>query len=361
MKAPLEWVRQIASEVPQLNEIPLFGNAPPFDWHSLSSALSKIFAVSQLEIRAGKGSQHEGAAIKKGLGANALTFPIHIAPLGTVFWMLSHEDMVQLATRMLQPEEEAVSSEILQEGFVRYLALEALHKVQEMAPFKKLTLQMSEEEFSFEKAFCVDIEIEINRKSCWGRLVIPTEFRTAWVSHFSESPREYVSSDLAKKTEVVVGIKTGSVILSQDEWAGVQAGDFILLDQGSYDPTQEEGIAMLMLHSTPLFNVKIKKDAVELSDYALYYDDTMGVEKDSEETTSVDPLPLRELPIYITVEMARIKMSLDYLMHLNPGHTLELPINPEGGVSLMLRGKKAGRAEIVHLGEKLALRLLEIG
>jgi flagellar motor switch/type III secretory pathway protein FliN len=53
-------------------------------------------------------------------------------------------------------------------------------------------------------------------------------------------------------------------------------------------------------------------------------------------------------------------MTLDQLMNLTPGNTLEIPIHPDQGVSLTVNGQKVGRAELVYLGEQLGLRILEI-
>ena len=69
---------------------------------------------------------------------------------------------------------------------------------------------------------------------------------------------------------------------------------------------------------------------------------------------------IKELPLYVTVEIARMKMSLGSLMSLAPGNTLELPVHPDNAVSLTVNGKTVGRAELVHLGERLGVRILEI-
>ena len=74
-----------------------------------------------------------------------------------------------------------------------------------------------------------------------------------------------------------------------------------------------------------------------------------------------EAIALKELPIYVTVELARLKISLDKLMHLNPGNMLELPIHPNQSVTLTINGQKVGRAELVYLGETLGLRILELG
>ncbi len=368
--APLAWVRRVVSEVPELNVIPLFGHAPFFDWHHLSSTLAARFGIPQLSIHSKEQKMREGAEIRKGLGTNLLTLPISISPLGSAYWIMSREDMTKLTSWAMKPASKAraLSSEILQEGFYRYLTLEALECIQGMEPFQPFSFQLSEEESSVDRAFCIDIEIQFEAKSCWGRLVIPDDLRTAWIQHYSQMPSQYIPAEIARQTQLVVGVKTGSVLLHQDDWDQIKVGDFVLLDEGSYDPNKGTGIALLMLQSTPIFNVKIKQNKIELVDYAFYYEENME-QKGQTPSQRVEKLPahegevvaLKELPLYVTVEIARLKITLDQLMHLSPGNVLEIPVRPEQGVSLTVNGQTVGRAELVHLGENLGLRILEIG
>jgi flagellar motor switch protein FliN/FliY len=367
--APLAWVRRIASEFPEFNTIPLFGNSPPFNWDHFSSLILSRFGLPKVTIRPRDQQWREGSNLKKGLGSHIHVLPISIAPLGTAYWVMSQEDVVKLVTWMMKPtsKNRTSLSEILQEGFYRYLAVEALDAIQGMDPLRELTLQLTEEEYSSDKAFCVDVEIDLDQKSCWGRLVLPAELRSAWIQHFSQLPSEYFPAEIARQTELYVGVKTGSVILHQDEWKKIKKGDFVLLDQGSYDAHKGTGICLLMLNTTPVFNAKIKNNKVELVDYAFYYEDNM-VQKGEVPPDNIQKLPaqegevvaLKELPLYVTVEIARIKMTLDQLMSLTPGNTLEIPVHPDQGVSLTINGQKVGRAELVYLGEQLGLRILEI-
>lgn len=368
--APLAWIRRIAAELPELNTIPLFGNSPPFNWSHFSSLISSRFGIPQITIRAKDQQWREGSELKKGLGSNLHILPVNVAPLGTVYWMMPPEDEVKLASWMMKPTSKirAPLSEILQEGFCRFFVLEALDAMQGIDPFHDLTFQLSEEEGPSDRAFCIDIELHLDQKSCWGRLVIPSEFRAAWIQHFSHLPSEYFPAEIARQTELYIGVKTGSVLLHQDEWQTIKEGDFVLLDQGSYDAHKGTGSCLLMLQSTPIFNAKIKHNKIELIDYAFYYEDNMeqtGENPPAENTAKHaaqegEVVALKELPLYVTVEIARLKMTLDQLMHLTPGNTLELPIHPDQGVSLTINGQKVGRAELVYLGEQLGLRILEI-
>lgn len=378
MNTPLSWIRRIAAEMPELNTIPLFGNSPPFDWSVFSSMMASSFGLPKMAIRPKDQLWRELPTVKKGLKAGSQTLSIHIAPIGNVYWLISNEDLAKLTTYLIRPSQKnrPSLSEIFQEGFYRFIVLQTLDKIQTLEPFTKLTLQISDEEVDFEsmnkergedfdKAFCIDIEIDLEEKGCWGRLVLPQEFRTKWIQHFSHLPTEYFPKQIAEQIPLTLSLKTGSIKLRREEWDEIEVGDFLLLDQGSYDAHKGTGICLMMLGTTPVFNAKIKQGRVEVIDYAFYYEDNM--EKKGEgplQANGASPTgemaSLKEMPLYVTIEIARLKMTLDRLMHLAPGNTLELPVHPDQGVSLIVNGQIVGRAELVYLGEQLGIRILEV-
>ena len=367
MTVSLSWIRRISSELAELNTIPLFGNAPPFDWALFSEKISSHFGV-HVQIRPKEQVWKEAASIKKGLSSTVHTLPISITPIGTIYWMQSAEDRAKLTSLMMRQTNKprAPLSDIFQEGFSRFLALQSLNLISEIPTFSNLTLQISDEKEEIEKSFCIDIEINLDEKSTWGRLVIPQNFRSLWIQHFSHLQTDYFPQEIAKQTFLSLSLKTGSIILRQDEWEKIQVGDFLLLDQGSYDARKGVGVCLLMLNSTPLFNAKIKQGKAELTDYAFYYEDIM--ENQGETPSEEEFMPpvegekvsLKETPIYVTIEIAKLKMTLDKLMHLTPGNMLELPVHPDQGVSLTVNGQTVGRAELLYLGEQLGIRILEI-
>ena len=358
------FLRKVANEVPFLGTIPLFGNAPPFEWDKASQLLSEKFGLGPFEIQPGKQLWLEAVEVHASLGRNALVTELKFLPLSSpLYFGMARADVAKLTSWLLGKKK--FSSEILQEGFYRYLLLESLDTISQVAPLQKLTPELLEESSLPETgAFSVEIEIRFEGKSAWGKLFIPEAFRKEWIAHFSAAPSEYVPSDTARSTELVLGIKTGSVNLRASEWEKLKEGDFLLLDKNSYDARKHQGVALFTLGNTPLFQVKIKHNQIELLDYAFYYEDPMadqlppieGFQAANEEVS-----PLKDLPLHVTVEIGRLRITLDELMHLNPGNVLELPIHPDQGVTLTINGQKVGRAELLHLGETLGIRLLEIG
>ncbi len=75
-----------------------------------------------------------------------------------------------------------------------------------------------------------------------------------------------------------------------------------------------------------------------------------------------EPVALtKHLPITLCVEVARLKMSLDKVLALQPGNILELHVLPEQGVTLTASGKAVARGELVQLGNVLGVKITELG
>lgn len=375
------WVRKIDAGLQQLDRIPLYGNAPRFDFQKISSAIASHFGMTGLTLELGNCAWREPEQQTDGLGSNLLTIAISLAPLGTkATWIMSRQDVAHLTSWLMNGKAKgrSVSSEILQEGFYRYLALNTLDALQSLEPLKDFSLKLDDEgSMQDENAWCADIKLSFEQRSCWGRLVIPSHLLTAWQKHFASLRELFSLTPIGKSLEVPVCVKTGSVLLSAKEWKKIKPGDFVLLDRGSYDPRNKSGIASLTMGGTPLFHVSIKENKIKLLDYALFYEDAMenrepGPEIESETAASEEAgmqnmippqegrsMAIKDLPLFVTVELARMRMTVDNLMKLVPGNFLELPIHPEQSVVLTVNGQKVGRAELVHLGEKLGLRILE--
>jgi flagellar motor switch protein FliN/FliY len=187
---------------------------------------------------------------------------------------------------------------------------------------------------------------------------------------------------MAKSLELPVSLVVGQVALNYATLQTIQPGDFVALDHAGYDPKSHQGTVVMKLGSQPLFQALLKHNKIKLLDADVHTEEKIFMEnlppekeletsssheteKDAakvvqaaEEESSVN---LKEFPLMVTVEIARFSMTLETLMKLEPGNFLELPVHPSQGVNLHVNGKKVGRAELVHLGEALGIRILELG
>lgn len=366
---PIPWIRTIKTELGSENDIPLFGNAPPFDWNGLSQILSHSFEMPGLTVTPKNQKWCSAEELGEGLGPNPIVSAIIITPLSTpLFFATSQADRKKLTAILLgnQEKNHSFSSEVLQEGYYRFLILQALDSIQSLDLFKEMTLQLGEENsLPAEKSFCIDVSLHLGDKKCWSRLIIPGALRKSWIEYFSAFPSEYYPTPLSKKLEVTIGVKAGSISLTQKEWKKVREGDFIKLDQASYAPFTQSGSVMLMLQSKPLFEAKMKQNKIQLTRYAFIQEDPMQESKKPEphalEAAEDEAMAIKDLPLHVSVELSRIKMTLDQLMSLSPGNILELPVLPEENISLIVNGQKVGRGELIYLGEMLGVRILEMG
>lgn len=376
---PLHWVRKVDTALMECDLIPLYGNAPRLDFQRISSAIASHFGTSGLSFELHECAWKEAKTLNEGFGSEPLVLSFHLSPLhGDAFWIMSRQDVATLTSWLMngKPRGRSVSSEILQEGFYRYLALNALEALQGIEPLKDFTIKLSEEaSLPFEASWCANIQIAFEENSCWGRFVASNHFLTSWQRHFSSMRELFSLSSIAGSLEIKASLQTGSCLLSQKEWNSLKPGDFILLDRGGYDPQHRKGAAIFMLGTTPLFQISIQGNKVKLLDYALLYEDTMDhkestaedsanrVQIDADSVVSSDEeisVKAKELPLLMHVELAKLRMTLDQLMKLSPGNFLELPIHPEQSVALTVNGQKVGRGELVYLGEKLGIRILEL-
>ena len=364
MTASLAFARKVEEALRQLDCIPLFGKAPSLDLDHLSQILKEHLKLSRFSLSIAEASWRTPSSLQENLN-HALNLNVTLFPLkGDVIWIMSREDLSRLCAALLGKGRSELHSELLQEGFYLYSILQALAILQEQPPFRDLTLRLSEEEHVHHKknCYCVDLKISLDSGSCFGRLALSSSFLAAWQSHFSSLNNLISFSSLAKTLEIPVSIRVGSVLLSQQEWNSLEKGDLLLLDRGSYDPRHREGVASLSVGATPLFHVSVKENKIKLLEPALFYEEDMDKREATPEAQQEDEarsMAIKELPLFVTVELGRLRMTVEQLVNLVPGNFLELPVHPEQGVILSVNGQKIARGEIVHLGEALGVRISE--
>ncbi len=77
--------------------------------------------------------------------------------------------------------------------------------------------------------------------------------------------------------------------------------------------------------------------------------------------TEKEAQPLtKDLLITLSVEVTRIKMSLDKVLALRPGNILELSSSPEQGVTLTSGGRAVARGELIQLGEVVGIKITHL-
>lgn len=339
---------------------------PHFDWKRYSAELAgRLQSEFAIELREQKWVESD--ELLAGFGANLAIAPILLSPLATpIFWVMSHSDANLFASVLLtgKAKEAPFASEALSEGYYRYLLLEALDLATTFEPINQFTVQLSEEaNLPEERAFCIDTHLIFSNATCWGRLIIPLSAKNSLARYFAQLPYAPVAAHRAREIELNVAIRIGLVQIAIPEWETIKVGDALILDRGSYQP--EDTLATLMLGSIPVFQARVERNRVTILEYAFYNEESMETPEPLNDAT-LEPkseegaVAIQNYPVSIAVELGRLKITLEQLMRLSAGNTLELPIQPHQGVALTVNGRLIGRGEIVAMGEAIAVRVLEI-
>lgn len=399
-QAPLSWIKEIHHTLIDAKAIPLSGNVPDFPWEKLSRTIAALLQTPELTLSARRTTFLKGADILSGLGMGPISIALEATPLGgEVFWVMGKEDVAALTAIALTEahDTKGFSSPKFQEGFYYYLGTQVVQMIDEMNAFGELSIKMAKPALpQQEESLCIDVEIQIPKHKFWGRLVCPASFHQAFKAHFYSELPHPLTSAAARQMDVTIGIELGHTELSVSEWKSISIGDFILLDRCTFDPTTKKGTAALMLEQTPLLRARIKDNSLKIIDYAFYREekphmnpeippdeenqephlepeDFSSAELESEDSANKEHLwspedgtmekliSSKDIPLTLTVEVARMRINLEKLMQLSPGNILELPVRPEHGVDVVIGGKKVAKAELVKLGEMLGIKILQLG
>ncbi len=382
------WVKQIEEAVDEAKLIPLWGEPPAFPWEEFADHLSKTLNLPDLRIELEKSAWKKPEEYLAGLGEEPHLFTFELLPLAEpVFFAISSEDARKLMARCLSEGRgvKGFSHPDFQEGFLHYLWLQALDLCDQLKCFSDLSPKLGKKHPLPKKegGFCLDLALILGRETLRGRILCPSAFHHAFRAHFSQHKPSLADSPLAKETLLSLRLEIGNTSLSQNQWEKVEIGDMVILDRCSFDPDQQKGSIDLVLNKTPLMRGRIKEKSLKILDYAFTNEETMSPPPDEENDVeqpieegsegshlwssnesqggSVETLlSAEEIPLTLTVEIGRLKMSIEKLLQLKPGNLLELGLSPEQGVHLTIEGKRIARGELVKIGELLGVRILEI-
>lgn len=388
---PLFWIKQINDTLDEVKEIPLWGFPPVFPLDAFSQNFASLLNLSDAKITLENTQLRSAEEVASGLGMHLIIISFNLAPLTEpVFWLMGQEDVRKLCTMVLlqQNNSKGFSTPEFQEGFYRFLSLQVAETLDNLKAFGDLSLKMtSDQPIPLQEALCVDVAVHLPKHTLWGRIVCPHAFRRIFKEHFSVSAASLFSSPLTKNVEVPLHVKVGETVLLLSQWEKVKVGDFILLDQCSFDPSTQKGAATLTLNSGPLLHARLKGDSLKIVDYAFYNEDIMSENEsfpdeeempeteaeeneeegdhlwtsEKEENQEEELAAELDIQLSLTVEVARLKINLEKLLQLKPGNILELPVRPEQGVDLVIGGKKMAKAELIKLGDVLGVKILHLG
>ena len=368
------------------DEIPLL-RGEGFDLKAFSESLKKELELENFEITFQNMAWEKTENISQSFGKNPFQLCMSLTPLiGSFYWIVGQNELNEIITGAFLEEKKAKNISLaLKEGFSRYLAIRALNLLQKQTLFKGLNFKIIESaKIQSKNALCIDFKITLNQKVISHRIALTPDFRISWNQHQHSQPSLFFSS-VKKNLQLPLSFILAETTFTASELTKIKLGDFLLLDKIYYDPKTNIDRVKVQLHSIPLFQVKLKKEKMEIIDFAHFEENIMTESQDNpipeasqepekkaasdkvENKTSAKPsskadaVSIKDLPLTLTVELAKMQMELSKMTDLQPGNFLEIPSSVEEGVSLCVNGKKIAKGELIHVGEKLGVRILEIG
>lgn len=398
MTQTLDWIPRIKDALIGLDDIPLAGNLPPFPYDKIALALQNAFEWSQTTLKAQDKRWVAPEEALRGLeGAKVIRFSL--APLeGALYLALKPGDKDKLLQWLVKSPAAKDLSGAFKDGIFAYFLIELMRSVEEAQALPGLSPQLEGESSSIdEPCFAIDVTLSLHKETIAARILLSNFLQKNLKAHTLKQASSLPSPDKLRRLDLLLHLVAGKITLPQKQWHTLRPGDLLVLDHCSYDPAAHKGSVLLTLHGKPLFRGRLKDGSLKLLESPFYYaenasmttddddeDISDNMEDDEEMITDVseemeeeneeeEEMPeessqtdeekfssIRDIPVTLTVEMARLRMTAEQVLALSPGNMLELDQPVESHVHLLANGRRIGKGELVKIGELLGVRITEL-
>jgi len=362
-----DWLRKIDRALLNLNQKPQFGLPHPFPLEDMQQALSRLFKVSQLVLQVQEKGWVMPQELWKGLPQPLLTLTMSMLPLDqNLFFVMGEQDLKGLMAEVLgaDPTAGPFYDQVFAAAFYQYLGLALIQQLEQLGfaqPFSPRLLESPKDlprHLASTPCFVTDVSCVIGGHTFWGRCLVPEPFRDVWKQHVNTLDTFYLDARW-HTIPIDISVSVGDVELPLSDWKQILPGDFLLLDRCSYEAQSQSGMSVLYLEQEPLFRAKIKDNELHLLEFP-HEDLGEDMESEHEQEQVTAGVDLQSLPVTVTVEVARVKMTLKELTELSVGSVLQLPMGVHDRVTLLVNGKKAAHGELISVGETLGVRIISI-
>ncbi len=417
------WLKKITPVIFETLSLSDKGSIPPFKMKSFISSMNTSLGREDLSITVDKQDFISADAFYKGLGnkTNFVSFSLH--PLeGKIYFVMGTDSIKGLISTMEKPNEDPstifIENEEVIKGLYTYFITEAIDSIMQLKMYNGLSLAIGDGSIHELSALSLDITISLANRTFLARLLIPNKIYRAINDHFTFIPPTLENLHNIPDVNIPLSIRTGSVTLPKNELTAIEEGDFIILHNTFYKPSEKKGSFQMLLGNSPLFQVKLAKDGIKVLDYLYFYNEenmnedetdspyddddefdmdddyedddledyseesmdeeapfeenkqelkSLEEEEDEDEKDEVSANPmlspektnLSKVPLTVHMEIARFSLSLEELKKMSPGFKLPVNINPLH-VNLVVSGKSIGTGEIIEVGDTIGVKVTEL-
>ncbi|PIS01304.1 MAG: hypothetical protein COT84_03030 [Chlamydiae bacterium CG10_big_fil_rev_8_21_14_0_10_35_9] len=341
------WNTQIQEKIQNIVEVPVGIDA--FSWDRFSKEFSEKFELEGLKIEPLKTywltpEEFESLSHNENFFIEMAAQPI----LENCYLFMDQEEISKIISWALFKKEEgsSFSSELLQEGFYRYMVLETLDIIEQDNLCQGLSFKITQETAEIKEAcLVIDLQITYLQKTCFAKVFLTKGFIDSWDNQI-KSTIDFTKLPVTESLNLNFKALIAETAVSENILETITPGDVILLDKTYYDSKLHQGFVLLQLENTPLFQAKLKQDKIKIIGPAF-----------SEEELNEE---VQDLPLNLHVEIGSFKIPFKQLMTLEEGETIDLPHNIEQDIDLTLNGNYLGKGELIKVGEAFGIRVTEM-
>ncbi|MBM3193423.1 MAG: hypothetical protein FJZ59_04225 [Chlamydiae bacterium] len=271
------WIQPIENELKDVMGFPEISFFETFPIEKIASFLSSELNIDPLTIELHSKEWKTSDSFFTGLGSSPISISFQASPLnGDCFWVIPHEDLETFVSWLRDKDNKAFElfNPDLLKGVYRYALLVAFEGISKLDLFKKLSLKFTKDIKLDEKCYSIDVSILHGEKQIWGRLLISPKFKESFMNFFSKE--NLTLFDLAKQfpsLKIPLSIANGSVELTKEELTSLREGDFIIVDNAFYKPSDQKGSLKVVLKETPLFQIKLKDGKFKILDFIYAFEE----------------------------------------------------------------------------------------
>ncbi|MCH9617357.1 MAG: hypothetical protein SP4CHLAM5_09770 [Chlamydiia bacterium] len=403
MTASSTWLKKAIPEIFDTLSLSERGSIPPFPVDEIVGTLKESLGLEDFSVAIEKMDFIDGDTFFEGLGRKTLSIPLTLSPLKGLFHLvMGMKDVQTLISCMEKGVEDStkilVENESIVKGLYTYFITEAIDSIMQKKVYANLNLKISEGTIKEFSAYAIDLSIQVKGNYLPARILIPDTFYKEIHAHFTFIPPTLENLENIPDVNVPITVRTGSIELNQDELSSLENGDYLILHNSFYKPSEKKGSFQMLIGNQPIFQTKMQKDGIKVLDYLYFYNEENMDENEldsplgenfeqeaifHEETLDTPSNPedfdidqeeegfgedamlapekttLSGVSLTMNMEIARFSLSLEELKKITPGYKLPIKINPRH-VNLVISGKSVGTGEIIEIGDTIGIKVTEL-
>lgn len=238
------------------------------------------------------------------------------------------------------------------------LALSPLFQLLERAAGGPITLlaQVDSDAGEAEEREALRLVFDLAGVRAEGRLIVPpaaSEFLAAVLARLPPPPRPALTWPVAVRiasatlpAREVAALCAGDAIVPGAGWLGAARGLIVFAERWCWEVERRGSQLCLVSPRRPFSGPLFEELAMQEPPSA-----AVEVQAGAE---------IGELPVRLVFELGRLEVTLADVERLAPGQVLELARDPERAIDVLANGRRIGSGEIVSVGGRLAVRLVDV-